>query len=151
MSKTRDIVFQIVNKSAALKDKYTDEVDADVEFACIFCQTDEEYEKYSKNVSKIGRIVQCSPSGYTYQLVKPVETKAGQLFFVKIRKPDVARKELGDADFNVNYHEFKRKHHEHPNFELIKREEFEMLRLSELKGDVMACFSNIPIRKLLDN
>jgi hypothetical protein len=60
------------------------------------------------------------------------------------------RKELGDADFNTNYNEMKNTYLKMANFELVKRENFEMLRLSEPNGDVMTCFSNIPLSNSLN-
>jgi|GEM_PF-1850186 len=64
--------------------------------------------------------------------------------------PDPNRPERGDADFNTDYKKFKDKYGKDPRFELVKRESFEMLRLSNPNLDVMACFSNIPKSKGLD-
>lgn len=72
------------------------------------------------------------------------------LKLVKIRRPDPLRKERGDADFNTNYPEFKRKYQHKPQFELVDRGNFEMLRLSDPKFDTMACFSNIPLSESLN-
>jgi hypothetical protein len=68
---------------------------------------------------------------------------------VKIRKTDPQRKECGDADFNTDYPKLKATYTHHPQFELIKREGFEMLRLSDSQFDVMACFSSVPMSKYL--
>lgn len=142
----QDIVFQ----SAELKNKYTDEKSAPVEFGCIFCQSEEEYREFTKTISHLGKVVEETKSGFTYLLNKPIKTVAGPLRLVKIRKPDPLRQERGDADFNTNYEEFKRKYQKNPKFELIKRDTFEMLRLSDPDYEVMACFSNIPKSKDLE-
>jgi hypothetical protein len=139
------VIDYLVNQSIKLKDKFTTEAYAPIEFACIFCQTPEEYKAFTLAVEKIGTVVQNTPSGLTYQLNNPINTEAGKLKLVKIRTPDPLRKERGDTDFNTKYPEFKRKYQGKPQFELIERDNFEMLRLSDPKSDVMVCFSSIPL------
>jgi len=142
-----DIAKYIVNQSLKLKNKYTNALDASVEFACIFCKSDEEYKKFDNLAQTMGRRVQDTPSGYTYLLRKQVITNAGPLRLLKIRKPDPTRTERGDADFNTSYKEFSNSYKNNSKFELIKRDTFEMLRLSDPEFDVMACFSSTPLSK----
>jgi hypothetical protein len=142
-----EIVNYIVDKSIELKNKYTDEKTAPVEFACIFCQNEDEYQNLDSLVNKLGEVVQKTPSGKIYLLNQAIQTKAGPLKLLKIRKPDPSRKERGDADFNTSYAAFKEKYGNNPKFELIKRDTFEMLRLSDPEFDVMSCFSSIPMSK----
>ena len=137
-------IIYIVDRSTELKNKFTDESLAPVEFACIFCQSEEEYKHFTNSIEKLGEIAERTDSGFTYLLDKPIKTVAGPLRLVKIRKPDIQHTERGDADFNTDYKNFKKKYQDNPKFELIKRETFEMLRLSDPMFDVMACFSNIP-------
>ena len=142
-------VSYIVDKSIQMKDKYTNANDAPIEFACFFCQNDTEYKKLTAEIQKLGKVVQDTPTGFTYLLNQPLETKAGSFRLVKIRKPDPLRKERGDTDFNTNYPEFKKKYGKKPNFELIDRDSFEMVRLSVPNQDVMVCFSSIPLSRVL--
>ena len=144
------VVNYLVDESIKLKNKYTTETNAPIEFACIFCQNNDEYQEFTETIKKLGKVVQNTSSGYTYQLNNSIETDAGKLRFVKIRKPDPLRKERGDTDFNTNYSEFKQKHQNKPGFELISRDNFEMLRLSDPNFDVMVCFSNIPLGESLN-
>lgn len=144
-----EIINYIVGKSTELKNKFTNAEDAPVEFACIFCQSEEEYKKLTKAIQKLGKVVQDTQSGYVYLLDEPIQTKAGPLKLVKIRKLDPIRKERGDADFNTDYQKFKELYKGNPKFKLIKRENFEMLRLSGPQFDVMACFSSVPLSKNL--
>lgn len=137
----------IVSRSVGLRDKFTDASLAPVEFACIFCQNEDEYNKFTNEIEKFGKIVEKTPSGFTHLLGKPIETAAGPLLLVKIRKPDIKRPERGDADFSTDYTKLKKKYQNNSNFELVKRDTFEMLRLSYRNFDVMACFSNIPKSK----
>lgn len=142
-----ETVKYIVDKSFELKNKFTDAKDAPVEFACIFCQNEDEYRNLDRLVGEKGGIVQETPSGKIYLLTEGIPTKAGFLRLLKVRKPDPDRKEKGDADFNISYAGLKAKYSNDPRFELIKRDSFEMLRLSDPEFDVMSCFSNIPMSK----
>lgn len=138
----------IVSRSVELKNKFTDASSAPVEFACIFCQNEKEYKVFTNSIEKMGKIVETTPSGFTYLLDESLKTTAGPLRLVKIRKPDF-RLERGDADFNTDYKKFKNRYQKDPRFELVKYKTFEMLRLSSSDYDVMACFSNIPKSKNL--
>lgn len=144
------IVSYLVDNGVKLIKKHTSETNLPVEFACIFCQNNKEYDELTKTISGLGKTVQDTSTGYTYQLNKPIKTVAGELKLVKIRKPDPVRKERGDTDFNTNYPEFKEKYQNKTGFEFVKRDNHEMLRLSDPSFDVMVCFSNIPFVKTLN-
>ncbi len=149
----KDLIFTvqyIVSKSNELKNKLPEASSAPVEFVCIFCQNEEEYKQFTHSIETLGKVVESTQSGFTYLLDNPIETVAEHLRLVKIRKPDTQRLERGDADFNTDYNNFKTRYQGQPGFKLIKRESFEMLRLSDPNFDVMACFSNIPKSKDLD-
>ena len=143
------IINYLVDNTVRMKNEFTDAVDAPIEFACIFCQSNEEYKRFTVEIQKLGKIVQDTSTGFTYHLDKPLETKAGILNLVKIRKPDPQRKERGDTDFNTHYQRFKEKYENKPRFELVRREEFEMLRLSDPSYSVMVCFSSKPLSEVL--
>jgi hypothetical protein len=149
MSDLIKIIQYIVSCSVDLRNKYTDEKNAPVEFVCVFCQNENEYKHFTNSAETLGEIIEDTKSGFTYLLNNPIMTIAGPLRLLKIRKPEISRPERGDADFNTDYENFKRKYQNNPNFELIKRETFEMLRLSDPESDVMACFSSIPKSKIL--
>lgn len=103
-------VQEMVKKTNALKDKHTSEEKAPVNYVCIFCQNDEQYNSLVVVAKEIGKIIEETPTGPLFH-IQPVDTIAGKLQLLKIRKPDATRPELGDADFAVsNYLEFKRKY-----------------------------------------
>jgi len=141
------IINYIANHSTELKNRFTNASTSSIEFVCIFCQNEEECKEFTNSMQTLGKIVQKTESGYIYLLDEPVNTVSGPLRLVKIRKPDPQRPERGDADFNTDYKNFKKRYQRSPRFELIKRETFEMLRLSSPNFNVMACFSNIPKSK----
>ena len=144
-----DTITYVVRRSVDLKNAFTDESAAPVEFACIFCHSEEEYREFTHVIQPLGKIVERTKRGFTYLLDKSITTVAGPLRLVKIRKPDLQRLERGDADFNTDCQAFKETYEGNPKFELVKRPTFEMLRLSDPQFDVMACFSSIPKSKAL--
>lgn len=141
-----EIVKEIVKKSNELKNKYTNGVDAKVNYACIFCKSDDEFNNYIELLKKDGnKIIEDTYSGPLFR-IKDLDTCSGVLKLLKIRKYDSNHLDLGDADFTVsNYEEFKEKYINNPNFKLIKGEGYEMLELMEEKNDVRAYFSNPPL------
>ena len=142
-------VQYIANKSKELKDTLPDVISAPIEFACIFCQSQVEYDFYINSIKSLGKIVELTKMGDTYFLDEPISTNSGSLRFVKVRKPDLQRPEQGDADFNTNYDEFSEKYKTDSRFEVVERENFKYLRYSNPQYDVMACFSDKPKSKVL--
>jgi hypothetical protein len=145
----KQLVEEIVNKANDLKNKHTSEKNAPVNYACIFCQSDEQYDSLVVLVQEIGKVVEETPTGPLFH-IQPLNTIAGKLRLLKIRKPDATRLELGDADFTVsNYPEFKKKYLSQKGFSLIVRKNFEMIELVDPKFNVRAYFSNPPLDKQL--
>lgn len=142
-----ELVQAIVTKAQALKNRHTTEVNAPVNYACIFAQSDEEYEELNKAAQTIGQVVKKMSSGLLYHITD-LATTAGTLRILKIRVPDPTRPETGDADFTVdNYPTFKQTHLSQPGFKLITRPEMEMLELMEANCPVRAYFSYPPVDK----
>lgn len=143
-------VKKIVQKASNLKDKYIDEKNAPVNYACIFCQSDDEYQELIELTKKIGRVIKETPTGPLFQ-IEPLETVSGVLRLLKIRIPDSTRPEEGDADFTIsNFPEFEEKYLSRLNFKLIQREDFKMIELIDLDFDVRAYFSHPPLDVLLN-
>lgn len=143
------LVQEIVEKAKNLKDKYIDQKDIPVNWACIFSQNENEYDKLNNSVSRIGKIIKQTPTGNIFHIT-PIHTIAGDLLLLKIRKPDSMRPEIGDADFTVNnYSSFKEKYVDGKRFKLIIRPDFEMIELMEDGCDVRCYFSNPTQKELL--
>ena len=138
-------VKKIVEKATALKNKHIDEKNMPVNYACIFSQSKEEYDKLLEVTRKIGNVIKDTPTGLLF-LIEPLQTISGTLRLLKIRVPDSTRPELGDADFTVsNFPEFEKKYVSKTGFKLIKKEDFVMIELMDPKFDVRAYFSNSPL------
>ena len=141
-----ELAKDIVKKANDLKNKYTNEVNAKVSYVAIFCKNDEEFNNYIKILKNDNNeVVDDTYSGPVFK-INSLETVSGTLKLLKIRRYDDKHLDLGDADFNVsNYEEFKNKYVNKPNFNLISREDYEMIELMEDGYEVRAYFSNPPL------
>ncbi len=140
------LIQGIVRDAEHLKDKYTDQKDIPVNYVCIFCQSEKEEINFLEEAHKIGKIIQETPSGSLFKI--SIDTIAGKLQLLKIRKPDLSRPERGDADFTVSdYFSFKEKYLKETGFSLTKREGFEMIELYEKDNNVRVYFSFPPLDK----
>ncbi len=145
----KNLVIDVVKQSCELKNKYTAEINALVNYACIFSQSDSEFNDLKKCADQVGKVIKKTLSGPLYH-INPIETVSGSLKLLKIRHPDKTKLERGDADFTVSdYHVFKNKHLSQDNFKLIPREEFEMIELMDPNFNVRAYFSHPPLDKQL--
>ena len=116
-----ELVKDIVCRASRLKDRYTDQEYAKVNYACIFSHSDGEYAELVKASQEIGKAIEDTPTGPLFH-IKPVETVSGQVKLLKIRRPDKDRVERGDADFTVpEYESFKAICLSKPPFRLIHR------------------------------
>jgi len=139
------LVKEIVTNARTLKDKYTDEKNAPVNYACIFAQSVDEFDQTYAAATQLGHIVKETPTGFLF-LVDSIPTVAGSLRLVKVRRPDSTHTELGDADFTVkDYVTFKNKVLKKPKFSLMTRPEMEMIELMDSEFNVRAYFSYPPL------
>lgn len=142
-------VQKIVGDACALKNTHTSEQDAPVNYACVFAQSDYEYEALLEEIQKLGKVVKDTKMGPVF-LVEPIETVAGPVRLVKIRKPDPQHTERGDADFTVaDYPTFKSSVLGKPGYKLIERPDMEMIELSNPAFNVLAYFSHPPLIETL--
>lgn len=145
-----NLVKEIVEKASVLKDKYVEEKNAPVNYACIFSQDGSEFNDLVEITKQIGSIIKDTPTGPLFH-IHPINTVSGQLKLLKIRQPDKTRPEQGDADFTVdNFEDFKKKYILQANFKLISRDDFEMIELMDNEFDVRSYFSNPPLDKQLN-
>lgn len=145
----KQTIIKIVDDARILKNKHTHEKDAPVNYACIFTQSNNEFKEINSVAALFGEIIKQTPTGPLYH-IRPLQTSAGKLKLLKIRKKDINRTERGDADFTVrNYQQFKKKNISKPGFNIIKRAEFEMMECIDNEFNVLVYFSNPPLDKQL--
>jgi hypothetical protein len=136
-----NLIQNIVKEAENLKNKYTDQKNIPVFYACIFCQNDYEYENFIKEGYKMGKKIQEKPNSLLFR-IKPIETSAGKLEILRIRQPDEKFRERGDADFVVNdYQSFKEKYSNQSEFKIIPRDNSEMIELYKEGENVRVYFS----------
>lgn len=138
-------VQEIVADAKRLKDEYTDQPEAPVNYACVFTHSQDEYDQLLQLRAQLGETAQETSTGPLIH-IEDLPTIAGDVRLLKLRAPDENRPERGDADFTVtDYASFKAKYVGEQRFKLIKRENFEMIELADPKADVLAYFSHPPL------
>lgn len=139
----------IVSQARLLSTKHTTEGDAPVNYACIFCQSQPEYEELLSLARTLGTVVEETAAGPVLQ-IPPLATEAGELRLLKIRRPDPKRPERGDADFTVpDYQAFKNAYLSKPGFGLIERKDMEMMELIDPTFNVLAYYSHPILAEVL--
>ncbi len=145
----KQLIQDIVQRSRELKNQHTTEKNAQVNYAAVFAQNEKEYKELYEAATQIGKVIKNTPTGDLFETVR-VDTVAGKLRLLKIRKPDATRPERGDADFTVtDYLAFKSAYLPKSGFKLIERNDFEMIELIDQKFNVRAYFSNPPLNQQL--
>lgn len=140
----------IVAEASKLRDARTTEHEAPVNYACVFSQNEQEYESLLAVAKQLGKVVQETAMGPVFY-IESLDTIAGSLRLVKIRKPDPKRTERGDADFTVSdYPSFKKTYLGKPGFKIIERPNMEMIELVDPEFNALAYFSNPPLSKVLN-
>ncbi len=147
MNKINEILEYIIPRTLELNKIYIPGESVRVNYSAIFCQNDIEYESLNREAAQLGVVAEDTPTGPLYKFHKHLQTIAGPLWLLKIRKPDPIRPERGDADFTLkDYNSFKEKYlKDTKHFKLIDRGNFEMIELKDSRFDVRSYFSNIPL------
>ena len=144
-----NLIKNIVKEAEILKDKYMNQKGIPVYYACIFCQTDEEYKNFIEEAYKMGKKIQERQNSLLFRIT-PIETSAGKLEILRVRQPDEKFPERGDADFIVNdYQSFKEKYSNQSGFKIIPRDNSEMIELYKEGESVRVYFSSPELIKSL--
>ncbi|MDD5567310.1 MAG: hypothetical protein PHH01_03900 [Patescibacteria group bacterium] len=132
------IVNDIVGHALQAVSVNTHEKDLPIDYMGIFSKDDNEFANLERLLMTLGKPGDktATQSGSTFLLNEPLNTPAGPLKVLKVRKPDPTRPQRGAPDFRViDYLAFKEKYflsRQNSNFSLMIRKSYEML---ELKGD----------------
>jgi len=147
MNTIAQILEYIVFQTLEMNRIYIPDESVRINYSAIFCQDNSEFERLDKEAAQIGRVIEDTPTGPLYKFHNSLQTLAGPLWLLKIRKPDPVRPQRGDADFTLkNYDLFKEKHlPDMEHFKIIDRGHFEMIELRDQKFQVLSYFSNIPL------
>jgi hypothetical protein len=140
--KFNKIINYIAERGIEAVNANTDEFPVTIDYLSIFAKDEAEYQDLIEYTRELGKATdeKLAKTGKTIILKSPIETEAGLLKVIKIRKPDATRPQRGAPDFRVDdYQEFKSKYiMANGNFTLMLRADYEMI---ELKGvDVLVYF-----------
>ncbi len=146
-------IKKIVNEAKALREKYILDTPAELDYVALFTHKNKEYEFYLEEASKIGKIKSENKTGVTFELNENYETIDGEFKFLKIRKPDDKKTQLGAPDYKIaNYEEFKNKYLDNFHFIIKKSSDgFELIELSDKDFDVLIYFPRIPLSSEKEN
>jgi hypothetical protein len=138
----KKLVQEIVTEAQRLSAAYTSEGNAPVNYACVFAHSAAEFDELAILARQLGPMAQETAMGPVFHIA-PLQTAAGNLELLKIRRPDAKRLERGDADFTVaDYESFKKTYLGKPGFGIIKRSEMKMIELIDPSYDAIAYFSH---------
>jgi hypothetical protein len=142
-------VKSIVEKATILKNKYINNKNIPITYACIFAHSKEEYDELCDVTRNIGKVLQETPTGIIFR-IDPLSTVSGVLELLKIRLPDAKKPGSGYGDFTIpDYPGFKKKYLAKKGFHLTRRENYEFIGISDPESDVGAYFSNPPFDKVI--
>lgn len=135
----RDRVNSIIeNIHTLIKVCYPD-FNLKIYYLTIFSQSSEDFQSLRSEMQKIGEESDAN-NGYKYKLSSPITYSDELIELIRIRKPDVHRKELGCADLiykKEDYGKLKTIALE-KGFNVIIRKGYEMIELSDFKINVYA-------------
>ena len=147
-----EFILTIVRQGMATIRENMGEPTAVIDYLAIFAKDAEEYAVIESLLESLGAETdkENARTGRTFLLNELIETSAGPLAVVKIRKPDQTRPQRGAPDFRVkNYNELKETFlSSSGNFTLMVRKEYEWI---EIKGvDVLVYIPSIPLLERLN-
>jgi len=145
----KNLATKIVAESQQLSATHTTEGKSLVNYACVFTQSENEFQSMLEAANQLGPVAQETATGPVFH-IPPLSTVSGTLRLLKIRRPDPKRPERGDADFTVsNYESFKKEYLGKPGFGIIKRTEMEMIELIDPSYNVLAYYSHPTLAEVL--
>ncbi len=110
----------------------------------IFSHYPKEFEQLTKYLYKLGKRYN-ENNGLRVRLNKPINVGSNVITYLRVRKPDPYRMQVGCNDFIVeNYKVFKNTYlkAQAKNLRLIKRQEYEMIEFFDPEFDVLAYVVN---------
>lgn len=113
----------------------------------IFSHYQDEYYKLIKILHKVGKL-HGENNGPRVILNKPVQFAGCRILYLRIRKPDPYRMQVGCNDFDIaSYEKFKIAYltKKNKNLRLIERQEYEMIEFFDPDFDVLAYIVSKPV------
>lgn len=110
-----------------------------VESLTVFAHSQSEYGSLIRVLAGMGRPYN-ENNGPRVELHEPIVIEGNHIAYLRIRKPDLERPQVGCCDFQTDYGAFKREYlSKNPNnLRLIHRPEYEMIELYDPEFRVLA-------------
>lgn len=110
-----------------------------IEYLTIFSQSENEFTSLRESLSLLGQETEAN-NGFKYILKEPLIYQGETMTLVRIRKPDIHRKELGCADLIYNESDYQRLRDIalEKGLDIILRKGYEMIELSDFNINVYA-------------
>ncbi len=131
----QDVMDQIQDLRAYCYPQY----DLPIEYLTIFSQSEEDYHNLREALREIGDETEAN-NGFKYNLKTPLNHNGESLNLIRIRKPDIHRKELGCADLTYREQDYQklRALALETGLDIILRDGYEMIELSNFDTNVYA-------------
>jgi molecular chaperone GrpE len=94
-------IKETVEKSQILREEKLSEIETNLDYVAVFCQSNKEYDQYNEEADKLGKVYKEDSNGITYILIDQIDTVEGPLSLVKIRKYEEEKSQLGAPDYSV--------------------------------------------------
>ena len=114
----------------------------------VFSHYEEEFENLKIILESLGDITG-DTNGPRVKLHEPRSIGQHTITYLRVRKPDIYRSQVGCVDFDVSdYHQFKSSHlADFPqNLRLIERPDYELIELFDPNHDVLGYILSEPVR-----
>lgn len=110
-----------------------------IDFLTIFAQDELDFETLRQELAMQG-IEYPANNGFKYELTKEFNYAGEKIKFIRIRKPDVHRKEYGCADLSYKESDYNslREIAFEKGFDVILRKDYQMIELSDFAINVYA-------------
>lgn len=103
-----------------------------ISYLTIFSQSDEDFSNLRSAMQKMGEEL-LAHNGYKYQLKIQLHYLNEQIMLIRIRKPDIHRKEIGCADLSYPKEKYDtlRTMALEKGYDIVVRKNYEMIELSD--------------------
>ncbi|HCC67850.1 TPA: hypothetical protein DEP90_01385 [Patescibacteria group bacterium] len=135
----RDRIYKIIEEVKKLRTICYPDHTLPIEYLTIFSQSKSEFEKIRTFLQRAGKERDAN-NGYKYILKESITYLEEIIEVVRVRKPDIHRKELGCADLKYKTQSYNnlRDTALKKGFDIILRERYEMIELSDFNINVYA-------------
>lgn len=127
VSETSKMAQKIIGKSFPIKS------------LTVFSHSQSEFGLLTEILEKIGKSYNYN-NGPRVELYEPIKIGENHITYLRIRKPDLERPQIGCNDFETDYEVFRKEYlsQHSKNLILIERPDYEMIELRDEEFDVLA-------------